>query len=91
MPHALAVTRYIKHTFPRGRSPYTRGSFMANLSALWCGPKAPSILRLRRPLLDDHFMEVEMVRAFLFYSAAVVVMIRTAATVVVIIGAAGCC
>jgi hypothetical protein len=62
---ACTSSRYIKHTYPRGRSPFTRGSFMANLSALWCGPKVPSILRLRHPLLDEHFMEVERVSVIL--------------------------
>mmetsp|Transcript_7529 Transcript_7529/g.19405 ORF Transcript_7529/g.19405 Transcript_7529/m.19405 type:complete len:323 (+) Transcript_7529:82-1050(+) len=59
LAEGITTNEYIKRTHPVGRSPYSKGSFTANLAALWFGPQLPSLLRLRRPLFDWHFLEVE--------------------------------
>eukprot|EP00038_Savillea_parva_P025980 m.50507 g.50507 ORF g.50507 m.50507 type:complete len:311 (+) comp7241_c0_seq2:195-1127(+) len=56
----LTTNEFIKRMYAAGRSPFTRGSLMANLSALWCGPRSPCVLRLREPVLDDKYVQVDV-------------------------------
>eukprot|EP00035_Acanthoeca_spectabilis_P037902 m.48382 g.48382 ORF g.48382 m.48382 type:complete len:309 (+) comp8912_c0_seq4:491-1417(+) len=55
----ITTNEFIKRSYVVGRSPFTRGSFSANLAALLCGPRPSSILRLRKPVFDDHYIELE--------------------------------